>query len=440
MASSSNAEPLAIRFQQPDLRRLLVRLVQRLRRGRSLSGSLRISNPTEAERRAIAALLGSSSGSGQNLCVDLDVLAMIATRNGRFASLQQLVEAAHGGPIENDFAHRAAHRDAWARLWSTALDRCGASGPLHQWVSDPKTHRWIRWRTAGDVVIAQQLLAEVFTVLDRLPIEPPMSLAQLAAELFGDSHALDATTDLGRLAARGAAALTGRQRPCTTAEVRAAWSNVGVVPDELSATVLVLNIPALPGTPLGEMLSLHSRLGEPCRITFRQLRRIRECRFDRSQDAVISVCENPSVLAAAADHLGARCRPLVCVEGQPNLAADTLLRTLHQHGFAFRYHGDFDWGGLRIAARLWHRFHFISWRYSAQDYRTAPHGRTLNGVPAEAPWDPNLKVAMQACQKAVHEEAVLKTLLADLASEPEHNLHATTESKIATDSINRPDM
>jgi uncharacterized protein (TIGR02679 family) len=373
-----------------------------------------LTDPNEAERRAIAALLGGSSGSGRSLSIDLDALSTIATGDARFASLQQLVEAAHGRPIENQLAQRTADQDAWTALWSKTLDRCGNSESLRQWVSDLKSHGWIRRRTGRDVGRAERLLHDVFAMLERLPIEPPVSLAQLAAEVFGDSHALDATTDRGRLAARGAAALTGRERPRTTAEIRAAWSNVGVVLDELSATVLALNIPAQPGTPLGDVLSLHARQGEPCRITFRQLRKASDCRFDRSLETVVHVCENPSVVAAAADRFGTRCRPLISVEGQPNLAADELLRTLHQQGFTFRYHGDFDWGGLRIAARLWHLFQFVPWRYSADDYRAAPPGRVLKGSPAEAPWDSHLAGTMQARGAAVHEEAIMESLLADL--------------------------
>jgi uncharacterized protein (TIGR02679 family) len=414
MASSSEVDPLAKRLQQPDLCRLQERLVARLRQGRSLTGRLRFVDPSEAERRAIAALLGSTPGNSRSLSINLDVLATIATRGGRFESLQQLVEAAHGASIENQLARRSADDHAWTALWAKAINRCGDSASLRQWLSDLKTSGWIRRRTGRDVGIAARLFDDVFAVLKRLPAEPHVSLAQLAAEEFGDSHALDSTSDRGRLATRGAAALAGCERPRTTAAVRATWSNVGVVPDELSATVLALNIPALPGTPLGDILALHRRLGEPCRITFRQLRGAWDCRFDRTQDRVVHVCENPSVVSAAADAFGARCRPLISVEGQPNLAADTLLRTLHQHGFTFHYHGDFDWGGLRIAARLWRLFQFVPWRYGTSDYRAAPRGRALKGRPVDAPWDQELRNIMQARKTSVHEEAVLPMLLEDL--------------------------
>ncbi|MEV7466999.1 DUF2399 domain-containing protein [Streptomyces kronopolitis] len=36
-----------------------------------------------------------------------------------------------------------------------------------------------------------------------------------------------------------------------------------------------------------------------------------------------------------------------------------------------RYHGDFDWGGLRIAAALLRRVPWSPWRYTAAHYRAA---------------------------------------------------------------------
>src|SRR5687767_12640865 len=117
MATPSELHPLAIRFQQHDLQRLLQRLVMRLRRGQSLSARLRLTDPSAAERRAIAALVGSSAGRGRCLSIDLDVLAMIAAGSGHFASLQQLVESAHGTPIANELAQRTDEHVAWSNLW-----------------------------------------------------------------------------------------------------------------------------------------------------------------------------------------------------------------------------------------------------------------------------------------------------------------------------------
>ncbi|HEX3997720.1 MAG TPA: TIGR02679 family protein [Pirellulales bacterium] len=405
-------DPLASRFRQPDLRRLLDRLVERLRRGRPLTGRIRLHDADDSERRAIAALMGGRATSGRS--IDLDILTQIAIRDERFGSLRHLVEAAHGNSVEDERGRRRCEQDAWKSLWSEAFDRCAHSDSLRGWLVDLQGGGWIRRRCGDDPTIARKLIDDMFVVLDRLPSQPPIPLAQLSADLFGDSHALDSDTDRGRLSVRAAAALAAVDPPRNATTTRAAWSAVGVVPDQLCATVLVLNLPALSGTPLGDALHMYRRQGEPCRVTFRQLRHVPSCQFDPTAGRKVFVCENPSIVSAAADRLGLRCRPLVSVEGQPNLAAETLLGLLRGQGFSLHYHGDFDWGGIRIARRLWNLSQFVPWRFAAGDYRSVACGRPLKGKPSDTPWDFELRQAMFASGKAVHEESVLHALLKDL--------------------------
>jgi uncharacterized protein (TIGR02679 family) len=133
-------------------------------------------------------------------------------------------------------------------------------------------------------------------------------------------------------------------------------------------------------------------------------------------DGTVFVCENPTVLAAAADRLGTSSAPLVCLEGQRKTAARVLLGLLAEAGTDLAYHGDFDWGGLRIGNVVVRDHAARAWRYTAADYAAAPAGRPLSGVPLAADWDPELAPAMRARDAAVHEEAVLDDLLADLAA------------------------
>lgn len=415
MDASSELDPLANRLKQPDLARLLARLVARLRRGQPLVGRLKLKAPSIQERRAVAGLVGGRTSGEESLSIDLSTLAALATRDGRFASLRDLIVAAHGTPVEDERARRRSQHAAWDNLWQQADEQAKCWEPVRAWLSAPNSRGWVRRCCRNEIAVAGNLLHGLFAVLDRLPVRQPISLSQLAAETLGDSHALDPDTALGRIALRGVAALTGREPPRRARAIRGTWSAAGVVLDELSATVLVLNLPGLPGTPLGDALALHRQQGEPCRITFRQLHRNADCQFDRSCGHSIYVCENPSVLASAADRWQGECRPLVCVEGQPNLAAEQLLRVLTDQGFLLRYHGDFDWAGIRIATRLWYLFGFGPWRFGAADYRSAPAGRRLSGRSVATPWDPVLRLAMEELGCTVHEEAVLGELLSDLS-------------------------
>ncbi len=132
----------------------------------------------------------------------------------------------------------------------------------------------------------------------------------------------------------------------------------------------------------------------------------------------VYVCENPVVLAAAADALGAACRPLVCLNGQPAGAARLLLAQLADEGAQLRWHADFDWGGATIVGGVLRRLGGRPWRYDEASYRAAAErgaGAGLADRPVETPWDPGLAVAMRTLRLRVEEEAVLDTLLTDLA-------------------------
>ncbi|WP_332328090.1 DUF2399 domain-containing protein [Streptomyces sp. WMMC897] len=101
-----------------------------------------------------------------------------------------------------------------------------------------------------------------------------------------------------------------------------------------------------------------------------------------------------------------------------------LLRRLVAGGATLRYHGDFDWGGLRIAGALRRRVPWEPWRYTASDYRAVVGAGVglvrgwsrLSGPAAESPWDEGLAVALAEHGVRVEEEAVLPDLLSDLRS------------------------
>ena len=103
---------------------------------------------------------------------------------------------------------------------------------------------------------------------------------------------------------------------------------------------------------------------------------------------------------------GAGCQPLICVGGQPSTAGWRLLELLAVGGVEFGYHGDFDWGGVRIARAVRHRMNWQPWRYDHQAYEaavSAAHPLTplsrLAGESAATPWAPELAAAMRQPQR-----------------------------------------
>lgn len=192
----------------------------------------------------------------------------------------------------------------------------------------------------------------------------------------------------------------------TSAQRREAWETLGVLCDELSAPVLVLNLRADSQSLTGRALNFHADGGEPYRISVRQLRRHTPLFARDVCGPAVFVCENPTVVDVAANRLGPRCRPLVCLDGQPKTAAHLLLSLLALAGVRLRYHGDFDWDGIRIANIVMRRHRAASWRFSTPDYVAASGKQhSLKGAPIAAEWDGDLADLMVRVGKCLLEES-----------------------------------
>jgi len=128
---------------------------------------------------------------------------------------------------------------------------------------------------------------------------------------------------------------------------------LGVLCDELSAPVLVLNLRGDIQSLTGKVLNVHAAAGEPYRISVRQMR-LHPPVFDRRMvGPVVHVCENPTVVDVAANRLAAGSQPLVCIIGQPKTASRMLLDALVRSGIQIKYHGDFDWYRTRYVDVAW---------------------------------------------------------------------------------------
>lgn len=337
-----------------DLAPLRARLRERLARGGTLSGRMRWSDLGREQRDAVAALFGLPPGAGRygSLQISLDALDEQLRAAGVCGSLREAVEA-----LEGRVANRTLAQAETAAAWSS-----------------------------------------VFREARRDPI--------FAGTLAGY---------LDRLPERGLLKRLSAGDPSVAADLRPAWAAVGVLCDELSTPALALNLPALGDTPLGRFLREAAAAGEPLHLSLRILLRHPLADDPAPHGRDVYVCENPSLVALAAARLGARCRPLVCASGQPATPVQVLLRQLAAAGARLHYHGDFDCGGLRMARYVIERFGARPWRMNVSDYLEAAHlGRPMQRKPGASPWDVALAAAMAREGRALHEELVADSLLADL--------------------------
>jgi uncharacterized protein (TIGR02679 family) len=411
---STGADDLS-RYRADEYRRLLAAARRSLERtGGDLSGRISVSEPAEAERRAIIGITGqyrdASTAKITVRLADLDSAVRETTGRGLAELLSEL-----GDPLRDRLAERgafaAARRaalsaisgsslrdsDAWYREW---LAQISADGTLTRLINSGEEARLIQ-----AVRVLENLAARAGV---------PVLLPVLAAEVTGDTKALNHGTITATLVLRALAIKAALPRPASAGDRRELWDTSDVVLDDLASRVLVLNLP-VHGQGLGEWLTGAARLGVPFYVTLHQLMTMPP----KVPATVVQVCENPAVLRRAAAELGAGSAALLCTEGQPSAAFNQLAGAIVAGRGVLRYHGDFDWPGVAIARSVMVRHAAQPWRMSAADYlaglRSDAEHVALTGTPRPTPWDPGLNEAMASGGFAVYEESVADPLIADLA-------------------------
>jgi len=383
----------------------------RTRLERSAQGEVfTLKHLNDAERGALEGLLGRSAKVADSMQLRQSELDAALARAGLAASLRLALELLDG-PLHDRKTERLARERAWSELAGHETD-----ARLRALVADATGFGLLKRGAGGDPARAGELLGQVRRVLARLPARG-VPLAHLAAEALGDSHALDSGRAVATLVLRalGMDSVSEGAPAAVQTRLRDQWARVGVSVNELAAPVLCLNLPARPDTPAGGLLCTAAALGEPLHLTLRVL--LRKPLSWNVASRTVFVCENPSIVAMAADRLGTRCASLVCTEGMPAAAQRILLTQLSVAGAQLRYHGDFDWPGLRIANFTMREFHALPWRFGTQDYlsaRAEPGVPLVSGERIGAEWDAHLANAMAERGSAVHEESVVEDLLADL--------------------------
>ena len=421
--------------EQPDARLerllggdLLVSLRKRLRQRferAAVDGGVehfRLSRLTVDEHAALASLLGRPVRFANSMQVDVQAIDDSLQRAGIAPSLRNALEQ-----IDGPIIHLKTSRQRKQALWAGVI--AGCNNPSLSAFLEPSTGLGLLKRlSGGSAERAAQLCADAEMVLNVLPARG-VARAQLAADSLGDAHALDNGRPVATLVLAVwrdiIALLPDENEPLIEGEdeshdrheeiderSRDIWARAGVLVNELARPALILNLPTRSIPAFAEPT------GEPTYVSLRFLLRNSPNWEVRGKN--VFICENPNLLAIAADTLGARCASFVCTDGMPAAAQRTLLTQLSQAGACLRYHGDFDWPGVRIGNHVIRQYGAFAWRFAGKDYVTAIQsmsrpGRRLKGPEAVASWDASLTPAMQSHQQAIEEERMASGLLEDLA-------------------------
>ena len=403
-------------FGRVEYRRLFEAVRDRLERaGGKAANSVLLRNLREDERQAIAELHAWPRIPAEHVRINLERLdkALRNTRAG--VGLRDVLESLGGAVVDRRAEQERAARTL-DRMWDEARAVVRTHPKLLPWVEDVRARGLVK-RAAGAAGLDEsRMLSRALAVVVRLPCVEGIPLSVLATETTGDAHSLDHGRPLTALVLRAVACLADRTAvPSSATERRAMWAEVGVHCDALSCHVLVFGLRPRGNGRLPRHLRENAEAGEPSHLTLRELS---SCQLALPRGTDVFVCENPAVVAVAADRLGAECAPLVCVEGVPSTAAWRLLQSLSDGGSRIRFHADFDWDGIRIGNLLAERLKADSWRFGHREYRAAAReaslGSSLKGGPVLAAWDAKLAEAMDKFGHAVSEEIVIECLIEDL--------------------------
>lgn len=291
---------------------------------------------TPAERDQVGKLLGMTWVlSGRQVSTK----ALSTAIESLDSDLDALLTEA-GGALRDLPAERAAARHDADRERALAASALTAGGVPAEVATGWLARRGLPRAGSGHLLELAGRCGQVWRNLPG-PGGSTILLTVLAAETLGDPHALDR----GSAVAAGVLRLLGADMPATAEDWRAAWEEAGVVCDPVSSRVLVLNL-VLHGDAAACRLTAVAG-PEPLWLTWRSLSGSFDC------DAPdVHVCENPSVVIAAADHLGADALPLVCTNGRPSAAVRRLLSELAVRGVNVHARADDDAAGREIIGAL----------------------------------------------------------------------------------------
>ena len=314
-----------------------------------------------------------------------------------------------GCPPSSEAAQRRTTRQRAAAA-RTALELAVADWP------EPWAAQWAAGLIGAGLLSglddeeAVSLAEDVRRLLDRLDQMEPVSASrtELAAALFGSSHALDQGTRLASFVKRALRCRLGE--PLADREL---WEASGIQADRVSAPALAWAIPVTGNSPIDLAIRASTGDGLPLHVSLLAMRRHP---FKVPAATPVLVVENPRLVEAAAER-GLGCC-VVATNGNPTTAVTTLVQQLRESGACLWYHGDFDAAGLAICRRM-HDLGCRPWSMDAEDYEEAVSQAERGGVRLDrdsrgcgpTPWDAALEDLFDTRRLIVHEEFVLDRVL-----------------------------
>ena len=403
---AAEIEAAAYFRNRPGFHRLFCALKEKYRSLGTLGGRIRLAALTPEERTDLAGFLRQDfAGKTMAMIKVADLAAALGWTKFHHLSLEEILQAYWGKELLSKKEERSRYRQDRERFFSSVLQELPPAATC--WLRDTleqkeNAYKILASRYDQDREALSRDLKAVGQALAQLPClaGTGIQIALFAAEIAADPHYFDKTKPARQLFLYALSHYFQVKKPGSVFAEAELLYKAGLFNTEISNYTICLGLCGREkGAELHPGWAGFYQSGETLQLSLENLSRIEQV---ISPTGFVFVLENPAVFSALADRWrrekskvvidcgsgnmvagyeqGLPAPPLVCTNGQVNLATIVLLELLVKSGAILYYSGDFDPEGLLIADRLKARFgtKLRLWRYSVDDYTRALSERKIS--------------------------------------------------------------
>ncbi|HBG17172.1 MAG TPA: TIGR02679 family protein [Firmicutes bacterium] len=375
-----NQECIRYFRETPGFHRLLAAIKEKYRSLGTLGGKIHLSNLKSEEKSALTGLLRRDYSRHSH--AEIQVSAVLAALNNtkfQGVDFQEVLAGYWGEELISKKEELSIYNQQREEYFSRLAERLPskAAGWLRETlVKKDNAYKTLITRYEQDPDGLSKDLEVVGAAVAQLPClaGKKMQLPIFSSQLTADPHFFDRTMPARYLFIYALVHIFDEQKPTNAFTEAELLYKAGLFSTEIANYTISCGL-------LGYINEneIHQgwlgfyRSGESLQVSVENLSRLERV---ISPCGLVFVMENPAVFSALAERWNKKfvsSLPLVCVNGQVNLATFALLEMLVASGALLYYSGDFDPEGLLIADRLKKRFDekLLLWRYSVADYRNS---------------------------------------------------------------------
>ena len=359
--------------QTPGFKRVMDQLLIRYQRNGHAAGIIRLDNPSEQERDALCGLFGRAFLNDVKFKVQ-DFNSALQSSRFEGVDLKEVLEVYFQTTIHTNRELKDKKEQQLEQILASAY-KVARSNTCKSWLAAIKAKHKDRGylllikEMSKDLQSATTSICKAVWAMDELENRSRgvLRLAVFSAQATTDPHALDSGTLCGQLFLHLLSMKLNRPYPAGAEERDEVYFESGILCDSISSNV----------TQVGLVLQ-EQQIEHPAFMEFRQrkecctlsLTNLNNISSAASPSGKAYLIENQMLFSQLCDQAKDFHSPLICTSGQLQVAVLRLLDMLVASGTTLYYAGDFDGGGISIAARLLARYpaNLQLWHMTTDDY------------------------------------------------------------------------